>query len=529
MPDWSYQTIFRPLLFLLPAQTARDITLWTMGSLARLPLGPSIIDWMGHMKPADGLQQTFLKTNLPGPVGLAGELDRDLLGLPALQRFGFGFLEIGPVTLQPLSGEEPVERIVAECAVYDPYPLANLGLLSMLKKLEASPSNGTTRVAKIGHAPLATPRAAAAEQIFLMQALSPFCEWFALDTRFALDTVEWSAAEWEEYFCLLNQLLQDSALSVSLLLSFPADLQEAQMNLLVQLALENGIDGLQISGGIRRQAYGRLYGRSAFLPSLAKVQQLRERYGASLPLIIEGGIHEPEQALSLLAHGADLILLHSGLVYSGPGLPKRINEAILHQEQQSVSSMDATQDVSSRNALPRWWSGVLLGLGMIVAGVFAWLVAVTEVLLPYDEAFLGMTRAGIHQINERLLHFLAHDRISLAGTMISIGILYTALSWFALKRHEHWARQILLISGICGFGNLFYFWGFGYFDPLHALISTSLFPFFLHAVWSRYNAPVPVPLPDLTNDRIWRKGLWGQLCFVIIGCGLLGAGFIISM
>ena len=34
MPDWTYQTIFRPLLFRLPAAHARDVTLRVTAALA---------------------------------------------------------------------------------------------------------------------------------------------------------------------------------------------------------------------------------------------------------------------------------------------------------------------------------------------------------------------------------------------------------------------------------------------------------------------------------------------------------------
>jgi hypothetical protein len=50
MPDWFYRTVSQPVLFRLPARWARDLTLGFMGRLARLPLGPAIIDFLGHMK-----------------------------------------------------------------------------------------------------------------------------------------------------------------------------------------------------------------------------------------------------------------------------------------------------------------------------------------------------------------------------------------------------------------------------------------------------------------------------------------------
>src|SRR5215203_4864348 len=43
---------------------------------------------------------------------------------------------------------------------------------------------------------------------------------------------------------------------------------------------------------------------------------------------------------------------------------------------------------------PRDWVWIaLLGVGMLLGGVLAWIVAATRVVLPYDEAFVGLSRA----------------------------------------------------------------------------------------------------------------------------------------
>src|SRR5690348_11864658 len=102
MPDWSYQPLFRRLLFALPSEVSRDVTMGAMGALARLPLGPLAIEAFGHMAPPDVLRRVVSGLDLPSPVGLGAGLDPNLVGLPALARFGFGYLEIGPVTRDPV-------------------------------------------------------------------------------------------------------------------------------------------------------------------------------------------------------------------------------------------------------------------------------------------------------------------------------------------------------------------------------------------------------------------------------------------
>jgi dihydroorotate dehydrogenase len=90
MPDWSYGPLMRPLLFRLPTERGRDLTLWAVGTLGKLPLGPVIIEAFGHMRLAPELKRVALGTAFAGPVGLGAGLDAHAAALRGLARFGVG-------------------------------------------------------------------------------------------------------------------------------------------------------------------------------------------------------------------------------------------------------------------------------------------------------------------------------------------------------------------------------------------------------------------------------------------------------
>src|SRR5262245_2168592 len=139
MPDWFYRTVSRPILFRLPAVTARDLALGFMGRLARLPLGPSAIDFLGHMRADPRLRRSFLGIDFPTSVGLGPGLDTAAAALPALARFGFGFLEVGPVTLRGLIADRRFERRPSQEAIWLPDPSESLSLQTVLPRVtEAS-------------------------------------------------------------------------------------------------------------------------------------------------------------------------------------------------------------------------------------------------------------------------------------------------------------------------------------------------------------------------------------------------------
>jgi dihydroorotate dehydrogenase len=59
------------------------------------------------------------------------------------------------------------------------------------------------------------------------------------------------------------------------------------------------------------------------------IAYLHSKSNGEIPIIGVGGIHSAEDAMEKLKAGACLIQLYSGFVYEGPGLIKKINEAIL--------------------------------------------------------------------------------------------------------------------------------------------------------------------------------------------------------
>src|SRR5437879_849441 len=135
MPDWFYRTVSRPLLFRFPAVTARNFALGLMGRLARLPFGPAVIDFLGHMRADARLRQTILGIDFPTAVGLGPHLDAAAVALPALARFGLGFIEVGPVTVGGSDAGRPIERRPDRQAVWLPDPPNRLGLAVVKPRL----------------------------------------------------------------------------------------------------------------------------------------------------------------------------------------------------------------------------------------------------------------------------------------------------------------------------------------------------------------------------------------------------------
>jgi dihydroorotate dehydrogenase len=527
MPDWFYRTVSRPILFRLPAERARDFALGFMGRLSRLPGGPALIDFLGHMRADERLGRTLLGVTFPAPVGIGPGLDARAVALPALARFGVGFLEVGPVTLAGSTAAAPLVRRSDQEAIWRPDPPASLTLSTTLAALAEARGKGVPLIVRVACASTA-PEQAAAEHEHLVPRLAEAADVLALESLSAAVKAGWPVEAWQHHvrraIALAHTATPGGARRV--LLVVPADLDASVLETLVLPAFEEGIAGVLLDGSVSAPPEGppgRLYGLPVLPRALEQVHRVREEFPAAV-IVGAGGVHEPEHALEMLQAGADLVSTDSGLIYTGPGLPKRINESILY-----ARSGDAPEKAERVRPPERAWFWMLLmGLGMLIGSLMALVIASTRVILPYDEAFAGMTRDQLAEVNPRLLAFLTHDRVSLAGTMVTIGIAYVGLAWFGVRRGLHWARQSVLLSAFAGFATFFLFLGYGYLDTFHAFVTAVLFQFLLLALHSPLGPP-PIPkAPALVSDRRWLLSQWGQLILIGHAAAVLTAGLVIS-
>ncbi|NHW33751.1 hypothetical protein GQF04_03795 [Paenibacillus aceris] len=513
MPDWSYHSIFKPLLFGLPPKLARNLTLQAMGGLSRMPGGAFVIKTMGHFEQSAVLHDEIAGVQVSCPVGLSGALDLQGTAHKALAQLGIGFIELGPVTVREVRCDGPIARVPEQEAIVYPDGYANTGADAITARLRKGTGHRLPHFVRLRPMPGSTPREALLQQQELLEKLAPYAAGFYIDGL----AEGWPPDEAMAYLTEVRQLA--AAAGKPALLYVPPQLPEGTLReLAAQLSSWSGVvvgEALREEGS-RRVRVG---GSDVLSAQLSLVRRLRSAGAATI--VAAGAVSQPQDALELLAAGANSVQLHSGLVYAGPGLPKRINEAILYDR------IRETEEPQPPSFWANWGWMSLLGFSMIIGGLLAWLIAATSVLLPYDETFLGVSRSVINRFNGHIIHFMSHDRITLAGTMISLGIFYSQLAKHGLRFGLHWARTALLASCTVGFSSFFLYLGYGYFDPLHATAAAVLLPMLLLTLRGLKDYPSRKP-PGLTNDIVWRRAQWGQCCFVVLGIGLAFGGLTIA-
>ncbi|MDN3016381.1 dihydroorotate dehydrogenase [Paenibacillus sp. BSR1-1] len=486
MPDWSYHTLFKPLVSRLPKTRGREFIHRGMNMIASLPGGPKFIEILGHMAPSPLLQKKILGLTFSSPVGLSGKIDPLLTGSAAFSNLGFGFIEKGPISRLPNEAGKYARFSKQRDEIMFPNPLESLGMEKTIRKLEKFKPLNKPIFIRI------SSEFSVEELHSLLPSLSPYGDAIVLEKIFD-----------REELIVFKDLIADKPI----LLSVQAN------QLFEEIFHLSRIDGIILE----ERAGNELTFSDKQKELIQSLRFLKSNGFDKIPIILSGGVLEPEDALELYAEGADLIMLSGGYVLSGPGLPKRINEAFVDQ-------MDTERELVSG-----WIWYWLFGLFITIGGILALLFSMTTVILPNDEAFLGFSREELMTINPNFIYFMAHDRMTLAGTMVSGGILYMQLARHGVKYGIHWARKAINIGAVVGFLGILLFFGFGYFDWLHGLFWVILFPFYINGV-RKTKKSIQTPISkNRTNHPSWKKSLWGQLCFVVLGFAFIIGGVLISM
>lgn len=495
MPDWTYHTLIKPVLWRMDPDAARRLAVRSLALIAKLPGGTQLVDFLGHMSPDRRLRVNVGTVPWGGPVGLRAFVDPGGEARAALERFGCGFITVGPVGEATVIGGR-WRHADKGFTTNGPEPI--IAVDEILPRLERR--SGVPIVARIAPLP---PEACGR----IGELLAPRVQALVVPVEGTDDLARVNAIVGSR-----GKILVMASVAPS----------QSKLIELARESVERGASGIWLPGDVRRGEGGERGFYAGHAPAAA-VSALRRALGPHV-LIISGGVFEPADARELLAARADLVAVEAGLAHGGPGLVKRTNEALLTERwPRRVAGVPGPE--AARHA---WFWGWLLGLAMLGGGILAVIFSSTRVVLPYDEVYCGITRSEFSRINPRLLAFMAHDRMTLAGVMIGLGWFYTSLGWHGLRRGAHWAKVVLVSSGSAGFFSFFLFLGFGYFEPFHAFVSAALLPLTLMCLHSPLGVRYVPPVAEWRVGRAWRRGQWGQLLFVTLGAGLLGAGLVIS-
>lgn len=332
--------LIKRTLFLLRPEKAHYTAMGALGLLRALPGGKALLKKLFSHRDA-GLERTVFGITFPNPVGLAAGFDKDARWLDQLECLGFGFVEIGTVTPLPQPGNEAPRlfRLPQDQALINRMGFNNRGAEAAARRIRAR--KGKVIVGgNIGKNKLTPNEDAASDYEKCFQALYPVVDYFVVNVSSPNTPGLRSLQEKEPLRQLLGgiqQLNQRQPAPKPLLLKIAPDLNTAQLDNIIEIALETRISGLVATNttlsreGLRtpgtevgRMGAGGLSGKPLAGRSTEIIRYLHDKTKGSLPIIAVGGIFTAADAREKLDAGASLLQVYTGFIYEGPAIARKI-------------------------------------------------------------------------------------------------------------------------------------------------------------------------------------------------------------
>ncbi len=267
----------------------------------------------GGRRPGEGLFGLTFKS----PIGIAAGFDKNAVMMPFLAALGFGFIEVGTVTLRPQPGNPKPRLFRAPNALVNRLGFNNDGADAVAARLRDW--NRTVplfvNVGKNRDVPLDAAPDAYAE---CLRKLAPYADVCVLNLS-SPNTPSLRELQRPEH---LDAILSAVDRTKPLLVKIAPDVDDVLLGEICDIAV-NRVDGL-ICTNTTATSDGGLSGRPLFEKSTAILKDVRRRVGADYPLIGVGGVFTAADARAKFEAGANLVQLYTSFVFEGPSLPSRL-------------------------------------------------------------------------------------------------------------------------------------------------------------------------------------------------------------
>jgi dihydroorotate dehydrogenase len=300
------------------------------------------------------LEQTLWDIHFPNPVGLAAGFDKDGLAAGAWSSLGFGFAELGTVTLHPQSGNPRPRlfRLPIDRAALNRMGFNNQGAVDMATRLGAARLGSGIKAFPIplginlGKSKITPLEAAAADYLGSFKLLKHWGDYFVVNVSSPNTPGLRSLQSTNQLEPILQALQQENQESRPILVKIAPDLDWEAIAAVLHLAQTYKLagiiatnttisrDGLQTqvieaTGNPVQDEAGGISGAPLRQRATDMIRFIYRETDGKLPIIGVGGIFTAEDAWEKITAGASLIQIYTGWIYEGPWMVRRILEGLL--------------------------------------------------------------------------------------------------------------------------------------------------------------------------------------------------------
>lgn len=351
-----WNLVAKPLLFLLPAETAHYTSMATYAALLKIPGMSNLYrKWYSVDDPRLGCEVGGIR--FANPVGLAAGFDKNARWYTELGCLGFSHIEVGTITgeAQPGNDKPRLFRLPTDKALINRMGFNNFGSEQVAdqfsKRVQPHPAGNPLGI-NIGKTKIVPDDRATEDYLKSFRLLFPYADYFTINVS-SPNTPGLRKLQDRQQLLQLVPAITDLNVKLAneqnlsprpVFLKIAPDVTEFQLDdfqHVVEATHLNGIiatnttvsrENLETSKPhVETLGPGGLSGAPLTQRSRELVRQLYLRVGDRVPIIGVGGIMSGQDAWQMILAGASLVQIYTGFVYGGPGTVKRINHFLLEQ------------------------------------------------------------------------------------------------------------------------------------------------------------------------------------------------------
>ncbi len=354
-----YKTIIRPILFSglkVDPETAHQQTLRLLARLSdarEIPLSHWIASRLEQSFALRDvrLEQTLWGLKFPNPLGLAAGFDKDGVAARIWGNLGFGFAELGTVTLHPQSGNPPPRlfRLTQDLAALNRMGFNNQGAAALASRLSSIRENSSISIPigiNLGKSKITPLDDAAADYLGSFRLLKDLGDYFVVNVSSPNTPGLRSLQDATQLSLILDGLQQENQGQKPILVKIAPDLEWDAIADVIRLAQTYQLSGIvatnttirrdmlktqiiETTGKSVTEEAGGISGAPLRDRSTEVIRFIHQQTQGKLPIIGVGGIFTAEDAWEKITAGASLIQVYTGWIYEGPWMVRRVMEGLL--------------------------------------------------------------------------------------------------------------------------------------------------------------------------------------------------------
>lgn len=332
-----YDRFIRPMMFGLDAETAHEIGLKAL----RISLSTDFAQAKAFERYGRAGSTAVERFGLrfPSVIGVAAGFDKNGVVVDQLASLGFGFVEVGTVTIEPQKGSPKPRlfRLSEDHALINRLGFNNDGAAAVGERLKKIRRRCIVGV-NIGRNKDVPNEEATENYLGAFDLVHGVADYITVNVS-SPNTPNLRELQKDESLVDLLKALQERNLSRGskpLLVKIAPDLSQGEIEKIVDVCFRTGVAGIIAtntttarenlrSGDVGKIGAGGLSGRPLRTRSTGVIREIYRHSKGMMPIIGVGGIFDEHDAFDKLAAGACLLQGYTGFVYVGPSYARDIN------------------------------------------------------------------------------------------------------------------------------------------------------------------------------------------------------------